>query len=478
MTGKSKVLIAVASLALVGGAFGGYSWWKTEQANALLVSSVPARPSLSNFPEEMRRIVATCEEVVKDGPDRADAMSTLAKLYHANGLFPEAISCYQALAAINPSDAANKHRLATVYASYGQIDAALPLWEDVSRLAPDYMPARIKHADSLLKLGKEQEARKAYEGILDDEADNPYAIVGLARIEVQNARWTSAKKLLEERLPAQHGALGNDLLGTVYKRLGLDYRQSLRNRGSGIFVEPYDPWVEEVYEHCYDPFRLNLLAGDASLRGNEAQALRRLENAARYAPDYAPVQYQLAAYYLKRQNHEAALKYLERSVQLSPELADAWIQLRQIHTMRGNVAAANQALENGLRHSPRSPSLHLERGRKLLAEGKQDEALAAFRESARLRPEEAIAFIEIAKVHMDNNRIDEAIRELEAGLRAEPGHPLALSILAMHWIIQGDRARAEQAMAGVANQARIEEPQRADLVRAFRERFGALPATR
>src|SRR5690606_8023038 len=113
------------------------------------------------------------------------------------------------------------HLLAHMLAGHGRLEEAVPLWRRSTELAPDYVPAHLRLGDALTKLNQPEEARASYLAALEREPGNPYALLGLARVELQTDRLTAARERLQQAVAAQpdFGAAWH-LLATVYQRLG------------------------------------------------------------------------------------------------------------------------------------------------------------------------------------------------------------------------------------------------------------------
>lgn len=474
-----KILFLAGGLLVVSAA-GSFVVLKTraharEQA---IVASVPTRPDLSKWPAEMVRLIATCEEICRDGPDRLESAAKLAQVYHANGFLPEAVQLYRGLARAQPENALWLHRLASIFDSLGRLDDAVPLWERAARLAPRHLPIRIHLADALLKLERYDQAAREYEAVLKEDADNAYASFGLARLDVKQGRLKEARDRLEKSTRSRNNALGADLLVSVYDQLGMKRQADAMRAQSALaggFVNIPDPWIDDIYEDCYDPYRLLLVGSAADYAGKPEKVLKYLERAARLAPNYAIAQFQLAMFHDRNGRMDTALQYARRCVELAPDFADGWIELISLQRRKGDDATADRLLDAALAHSLNSPSLHMENGKRLAREGKIEEAIGQYRIAVRLRPEEAAAHVEIAKLLFGADRVPEGGAELEAALAAEPGHPLAISTLTLHWIMSGNEAKAAKMFEEMKQQPRITDAQRADLAKAFRDRFGHEP---
>jgi Tfp pilus assembly protein PilF len=61
-----------------------------------------------------------------------------------------------------PDDPFLRYGLAMEYAGAGQDEEALRRFQDLLRVAPDYVPAYMQAARALVRLGREEEARTLY----------------------------------------------------------------------------------------------------------------------------------------------------------------------------------------------------------------------------------------------------------------------------------------------------------------------------
>jgi tetratricopeptide (TPR) repeat protein len=175
-----------------------FFWWRAGELQGALAAAIPRRPDLSARPEELRDRIATCERFARNGPARAAALGELGGLYHANGFYPEASQCYQALLQADARNPRWPHLLASILAGYGETDQALPPERRTLKLAPDYVPARLRLGDLLLKTNQPTAAAEAYAAVLARDPDNAYALLGLGRCDIENGSWTAARQHLQQ----------------------------------------------------------------------------------------------------------------------------------------------------------------------------------------------------------------------------------------------------------------------------------------
>jgi tetratricopeptide (TPR) repeat protein len=471
-----RIGILAVAIALVATAAG--LWRRSSVRAETLRESVPARPALTGFPAEFARRVTACEQLVRDRTGGLSPLGELAALYQANGFLIEASQCYRGLLRLDPANPRWPHLLAGIYADYGQLEAALALWRRVTQLAPDYLPARIRMGDVLLKLDRGDEAAAAYSAALGRDANNPFALLGLARIDVAAKRWAQARARLEPAARQTGFKIGGDLLATVYEQLGeRDQAAAIRARGksSGAFYDIPDPWKDGLMEDCFDVYRLSVAGGFAAHRGDRPTALRLLKRAISLAPDNAQTYFQIGLLELEARDYDQARRHFEACVARDPGFSDGWAQLYGVCRTLGDDAAAVRALDQGLAHCPQSPGLHLSHARRLAAAGEWDGAVGEYNEVIRLRPNEAGPFVELAGLYFHRDRVSEGIALLHQALAGEPDFPPALGVLALYSINGGDETVAKKWMLRARRQVRMPRAQMQALVAQYRRQFGHEP---
>ena len=470
MNARRKTILVMGGVAVTAAA--GFFAWHARANAAVVRAARPPAPNLASWPAELR------ERLAQAGRDSPAALAELSRLYHANGFLAEAARCYVALEKLQPAEPRWPHRRATILAGYGDIEPALAAWRRAVELAPDYLPARLRLAESLAKANRPGEAARAFEDVLRRKPDEPYALLGLARIALEAERWDEARAKLERVAAQTSHELGADLLVAVYERLGERERAAAlrgRAKASGSHRDPADPWMDELLELCFDGYRLSLAAGTAARAGDRAAARRWLERAVGLAPNDVALRFQLAGVCADSGGLPQARTHLERCTVIAPTFPDAWAHLGALLERGGDPRGAEQAIVSGLRHCPESPGLHLMRARQLRAAGRNAEALAEYRASIRLRPNEADARLELATTLFRLERVPEGVAELEQALAAEPDHPMALALLALHAIGERNEPAARKWLAAVLNQPRVPREEVEQLRAAFRDVFGSTP---
>lgn len=458
----------------IASAIAGGVIWSRRAARARVIAPVVAAPSgLAALPPDARSAVDGA--IARGRAGDVAALGELSRLYHANGFFAEATRCYEVLEALQPDEPRWPHRHATLAAGFGEARAAESRWRRVIGLAPDYLPARLRLGELLLKTNRSQDAAAVFGDVLQRKPDDPHAALGLARIEIEAGRWPQARERLEKIVAQTDYALGYDLIVTVYEQLGMPAQAAAvrsRTKASGAYRDFADPWITELLDACYDPYQLALAAGVAERTGESDRAVRLLERAVEIAPDNVATRFQLAGVYGQRRDQAKARQQLERCTVIAPDFADGWAHLSSLLEQSGDAAGAERTLLAGLRQCPDSPGLHLMRARQFRRAGNLDNAIASYRRSIQLRANEAEAYVELATLLFQANRSRDAVQQLEQALEVEPEHPVALSVLALSAISSGDEASASRWIARVRAQPRVAPAQVQQIATAFRAQFG------
>jgi tetratricopeptide (TPR) repeat protein len=433
----------------------------------------------ARLPAELEDRISRLESERSRGEGGIAVVAELSRLYHANGLYAEAGMCYDRLMREDARNPRWFYRDAMIISGFGRLEDALPLFRRTVKLAPTYVPAWIRIGDAELKLNHASDAATAYDRAVTLDPGNAYALVGLARLDMDAGRWESARAKLEACVVRSQGRVGYDLLPVVFEKLG---QQEAANRilapykAAGLYQDMNDPWLAELTEDCYDAYRVSLASGETFYRGDVGGAIRLAQRALALAPNDALVHYQLGFYFREAKRYDEAIAELRRSAELRPELGDSWQNWAAILRQQGDLAGATTVLETGLRHAVSAAGLHLEYGRLLVQEDRLPEAIAQFEASVRLRPpEDAAPYVELGEACLKLGRTEDGIRWMAAGLQVEPDHPAILATIALYEIKTGDPASAKDWLNRARAQPRIGADHIQALENAYTERFGTLP---
>ena len=450
--------------------------WRSHAARQQWQALRPALPDPVGVsaPGLDARLAACSSRLQAWPPDRA-ALAEFARVCHANGLLQPAITAYQALAVLEPAEPRWPHLLASILGSYGRLDEALPLLRRTTALAPDYLPGWLRLGDALFKADATTEAEAAFQEALKRAPGNPYALLGLARCDLQRERWTAARSHLQQAVADDaHFADAQSLLASVFERLGNPEAAAVaRGRvvNQGHYIEPPDAWTDELTPYCHNPYTLVVAAAAATSEGTPAKALAPLDRALVLAPDDPRVHRQKAKVLSKLGDMKGARAALEKAVALAPNDENMLIDLVALLRAVKDQAALERAVTAGVAACPNSAGLHYEAGLIAAQAGRLADAAEHFQFTWKNRPEKPAAARELAKVYFRSGRDADGVTVLEKILSITPLDTDTHVLLVQHGIETGDPRTAgwlRRALQSGAPGLPVAEMQQ-----AYLRRFGA-----
>ena len=426
------VLATCAGLALVGY----FAWpWFTLPRRAS--AAVPAQPALETWPSELEQRLAAAERRIGDRSETIEALTEVARLYHANGFRAEAAACWQFLRLERPGVAQWNHMLADLHRAASDYEGMEARLREVVQLDPRYSPAWLKLGDHLLKTGRLEEARHAYSERLARLPDDPYAMLGQARVAMLSDQRAEARRLLD-RIVAEHVRFSpaHNLLAEILSAEGDEIGAARRRQLGNVairYFEAEDPWLDELVAWCYDPERLRILATIEYQieRGDRGVAL--MERAVRLAPRDAGMHSSLGDLHVKLGDGPRAREALERALQLAhgqkPPIAD-FLNLSHAYRLLERPIDAWRVADRAKAVHPEAPEVYDELGIVFGELGRLAEAIVAFQRAIELNPANADTNIRLAVTLLESGRRPEAYAALARALAPKPSYPPALSLLA------------------------------------------------
>ncbi len=469
-----KILISLLVVAGLGAAIAWKSCSDAQRRLEIALAYWPERPDVSGRSASFKKAFLALEDTFHAQENTLSSLAGLSRLYHANGYFDQAIQCYGGLLQLELGNAIWPHRLAAIYANFGQLDLALPLLEKTLDLQPDHAPAWIRLGNAHLKLNRVEAAEGSFQSALKIEAKNPHALFGLARVRAAGADWETVVGLLETSRRESQVDLGIDLLVTAYEKLGRERRAfSIRGEAKALSAhnELPDRWISELNDVCFDDYQLALAGGTAKYVGDISTAIRRLRQAIKLAPENGRHRIQLGLIYMESDRLKDALEQFNQSIRIDPTLPDAWTHSIAIHKQLGQTTQAEALLESGLLHCPNAYHLLMEKGRLLQSRGLTQLSTKYFLSAAEERFDSAQPLVEAATNYFSMEQVSQGMEILKQALLAEPDHPLALSTLAFAAIGTKQKPLALELLEKIETQPRVPAEDLRQLRAKFQETF-------
>ncbi len=469
------LLFSLVPLAI---AAGGWFAWQNGATARQWEQLRPPTPALAGAtsPGLDVRLAACALRLARWPVDRV-ALVEFTLLCHANGLLPEAIRGYQALIALDPTEARWPHSLAAILSGYGRMEEALPLLQKAAALAPGQPIVWLRLGEARLKNNQPAEAAAAFQEALQRKPAEIHALFGLARCDLQAGRLTAARSRLQEAAAADPDFPGApSLLATVFERLGnpaAAQAARLRVRGDGHYTEAPDPWAVELVAYCHHPYTLLVAASALSSDGNNRQALPLLERAVALDPRDARLHRQLGNALARLGDLPAARPRLEQALALDP--ANEKIRTDLINLLKGlkDVPAADEIVRAGLVTNPSSTAFRFEAGLAAARQGHTEEAIGFFTEVWKQQPDQTAAPCELAALYFASGRAGTGQAVLEQILADHPDDPATLTLLVRRGIEVRDARTGDWLRRAQATGKSL--PTLAELRQAYLVRFGTMP---
>jgi tetratricopeptide (TPR) repeat protein len=434
------LLLLFAAIVIAGAVFFGQRRHAAHR-NWNALRPAPAATAGTEAPGLDARIAACVNRFQTWPPDRA-ALAEFSRLCHANGLLESAISGYQALLVLEPDEPHWPHLLASILAGFGRLDEALPLLRRTTQLAPDHLVAWLRLGDALFKSNATNEAETAYQEILKRGPGNVYALLGLARCDLQLERWTAARTHLQQAVASDPTfADAQSLLASVFERLGNPEAAALarsRMQNDGHYTEAPDSWTAELIDYCHNPYTLLTAASSAVADGRPKQALPALRRAMVISPNDPRIHRQLAKILYTLGDQAGARTEMEKAVVLAPTDENMHFDLVDLLKKAKDHEALVRAVAAGIVACPTSAALRFEAGLLAVEAGRLEEAEQDFQFAWQNRPDNPAAARELAALFFHSHRSEDGVGLLEEILVRKPRNTAAHIQLVQHGIETGD----------------------------------------
>src|SRR3989304_1452241 len=222
-------------------------------------------------------------------------------------------------------------------------------------------------------------------------------------------------------------------------------------------IEGLDPETSELMTGYYSFFHVTSGIGlSHNIRNNLGiaydkagcyeDAIKQLEEALRFDPQYIEVRNNLAVAYDKMGKCDEAVAELREVLRSDPDCVEAHSNLGNIYAKMEKYDEAVIELQEALRLDPGFAIAHNNLGHIYALQKKNDEAQREFMETLRINPDYAFAHSNLGNMYAEMGRGEDAIREFQEALRLFPEFPEAYYGLGSVYYSLGSYDRAAQAM--------------------------------
>lgn len=389
-------------------------------------SELPELPklNLSGYFPAIRRQVQQADAAARAHPRSAGASGTLGMVLDTYKEYESAALCYDRAHRLDPRSFRWAYYLGSAQVHQGKYDQAVVALREALRLSANYLPARLKLADSLLESGELDESKTMYDDILKTTPDSAEALYGLGRIATARGETSAA---VDDYLKAcgifpNFGA-AQYALALAYRRLGkADEAQphfSLYEANMTVTPPLADPLMGAVQalDLGAEPHLDRSI--ELAQQGRILDAIRENEQALAIDPKNVQAHINLISLYARAGQPQKAEQNFQAAVRLNPNRADAYYNGGVLLVNEGKYLEGEEAFRQAVRINPYYAEAHNNLGYLLERQGQSDDALAEYEAAIKDRPDYRLAQFHVATILLNRKQYDEAIQHLLTTLSPE-----------------------------------------------------------
>ncbi len=385
----------------------------------LAQTAVPPLPRIAvdSFPVGARDAISRALRDAAASPNSPDTVGALAKLLQAWEQWEAAHQTYERLDSIDPKTFDWHYLDGVVLQRLARHAEAAVQFRDALAIAPDYLPARVKLAESLFESGSVAESAQLFTTLVKETAAEPVAELGLGRIAAAEGRHDAAVAHLQRAI-----ALFPEL-GAAHYALALSYRalgrpdDARRALSAHTQYGPRWPAIEDTaLERVIarkggaraDIERGRKLADTGDLAG----AIAAHEAAVAADPALADAHSDLISLYGRARNWEKAEEHYRAVVALGVNLGDAHYDYGVLLGLQEKWDLAAEAYRKALAVNPLHAEAGNNLGQVLERQRRLEEALAVYRATVEAQPGFRLARFNLGRMLIALNRPGDAAVEL------------------------------------------------------------------
>lgn len=288
----------------------------------------------------------------------------------------------------------------------------------------------ILKGNTYLRLGKNQEAKDAFESVLAEQSNHPEALVGLARHALSSEDFKTAYRYLDqatEKNPSDFNAwiFKGDLLRAQNK------------------IEPAHAAYDQALKAKPDNVSANIAKAYLHIAEKKFDAAKSDIDAARKsAPSHIIVYYSQALLDFNQGKHAAAWDSLQQVLRIAPEHMPSVLLAGASQYALGSLPQAELHLKKYLEQNPDNLYARELMVKTLLKSGQTARALTTLSPALKNNSKDPQLLALAGEVHMQAKEFSKATEYFEKASELAPESAQIKTSLGMSKIGQGDNARA------------------------------------
>ncbi|HSV56855.1 MAG TPA: tetratricopeptide repeat protein, partial [Magnetospirillaceae bacterium] len=301
------------------------------------------------------------------------ALVGLGDAARKRGAYREAVDFYKKCLVYHPGNNYALFGLADCYKALNQFQMAIEIWEQYLLHDNRNITVLTRVADAYRKVRDFRKSKAVYLRVLEMEADNPYALIGLGHLHYDFKEYKDALKYWQRMVDLQGTAVDIRVLTSI----GNCYRK-LKQFKLGV------PYFEQALDK--EPGNFYALFGLADCfrgTGNSTGSLEHWDRILEQDPRNKVILTRAGDAYRAMGDYLRATEYYEKALDIEFDVY-AGLGLAIIARLQGKTAEATESIRKLISSDPKNYRLYLELGQCYLARGDKQKALDVLAEFQRL----------------------------------------------------------------------------------------------
>lgn len=360
------------------------------EAPDILAESVTSRAEADKAQKRL-------EKLSKQIGDTASLQLAFGILDFAVGDAKGAETALKRALVINPKYAAAYFSLGNLYASQNKLPEADAAFKTATELSPPRSPLRLSYANFKIQTGDLAEGKRLIKEITKQAPDYVPAWIRDAEIALAEKRYSDCDALLSQALARDTGN---------YEALLLRARMYLvQGQGEKALAEM--DRMSSLYDRA--PAVMYYLALAHLAVKDPAKASADLNKALFLKPRYPEATLLLADLNIKKGDTASAVSALTELVRQQPQIIEAHLLLANAYQMQRSPDQALAVYNNMAALFPKNPQVPFLTGMMLVQMDRTAEARKAFEKARELAPHSALVLEELVNLDIEENKFTAAL---------------------------------------------------------------------
>jgi tetratricopeptide (TPR) repeat protein len=358
-----------------------------------LASRAPQPPAadLAEVDPDVAEAITAARNKVRQQPDNGAVWGRLGMVFFAHDFHDEAERSFAQAERLDPADGRWPYLRGLSLLSTNP-DASIPcLQRAAQRFGDDPLMPRLRLAETLLNLGRLDEAEFHLEQARKVEPHHARVQLNLGRLALLRGQWRRGLEHLDPCTNDVHAQrLAHELRAEAWTRLGEPDKARAEQRQAAEAPKDQswpDPFIEEVLRLQRGLSVRLQRAFDLFTQRHSQQALQLLEETIERYPHAASARLLLGEVWRRLGRNEQAEQAFAEAVRIDPDSPDAWFRLGCLQAAQARMPKAAASFRRAIHLKPDYADAHVNLGHSLQELGDAAGAAEAFRAALRCRPD-------------------------------------------------------------------------------------------